>query len=281
MYRGQIRRERRSLLDDYSSVLGGALMRHRVEVAERAKRVEAERANEIISQFIANMSHELRTPLNAIIGFSNFMQDADKFKLNQDQIREYSGYIHSGSIKLLDIINDILEFSKLQGESVAENVQEFELTGLLHDCIKALSSEGTTSVPPIDVNTVADRLVLKADAFRLKQIFSSIFQNARNTLKDLPDGRHITVSALARDGNFVTVRIAGLTDSAPCDEIWNDMVPFSEAHANFSETEKGPGLGLSMTNALVDSQGGYMEIHRDPGIGMAVTVNLPRARAQD
>lgn len=272
MHRGQIRRERRSLLDDYSSVLGGALMRHRVEVAERAKRIEAERANEVIAQFIANMSHELRTPLNAIIGFSNFMQDADKYDLSQDQIKEYSGFIHSGSNNLLEIINDILEFSKLQSGDYTEDIQDISLLELLQSCIKNLKSDKAAPANHICLQIAPDLPVLKADMFRLKQIFSNILQN---TLKQLPAGHQITISALAENRNFMVTRITDIDNGRSAIDIWGNMVPFSQAHADFSEDEKGSGLGLSMTNALVDSQGGYMEINYDRNAGFAITVNLP------
>ncbi len=269
---GPLKRQHNSLLEGYSAQLGGAILHHRVEVAERVRRVEVERANIVISQFIANMSHELRTPLNAIIGFSKFMQDVDKYDLSEEQIKEYSGFIYEGSVNLLEVINEILEFSKFQSGNVVEDVQDIDLSEVLSSCIAAALDQENAGKPSIIEEIDPDLPMLRADMFRVKQIFTAILQNA---LKWLPSGRKIEVSARYLDRNFVKVCVTDLKEILSSEEIHKGMETFAVVNAEFSEVEKGTGLGLSIANAVIDSLGGSMEIFRDLKTGTAVVVNLP------
>ena len=104
-----------SLMSEYSSLLGDAVLRHRARVAEHSARIETELASKVKSEFIANMSHELRTPLNTVIGFSKLLSEHDKRRpLPDNEIVEYATLIHDAAGHLLAVINDILDISKIQ-----------------------------------------------------------------------------------------------------------------------------------------------------------------------
>src|SRR5262245_66133131 len=97
-----------SLMSEYASLLGDAILRHRTRVAERSARIEAELASKVKSEFIANMSHELRTPLNSIIGFSKLLIEHDQRPVQGGEIVQYAKLINDAAGHLLSVINDII-----------------------------------------------------------------------------------------------------------------------------------------------------------------------------
>ena len=103
-----------SLISEYASLLGDAVLRHRTRVAEHSARIESELASKVKSEFIANMSHELRTPLNTVIGFSKLLSEHDRRNIKVDDIVLYANLIHDSAGHLLAVINDILDISKIQ-----------------------------------------------------------------------------------------------------------------------------------------------------------------------
>ena len=114
MLNGAFGNKSSTLMTEYASLLGDAVLRHRARIAEQSARVEAELASKIKSEFIANMSHELRTPLNTIIGFSKLLTDHNRRKLPDADIVEYATLINDAAGHLLSVINDILDISKIQ-----------------------------------------------------------------------------------------------------------------------------------------------------------------------
>ena len=103
-----------SLLSEYASSLGDAVLRHRARVAEHSAQIESDLANKVKSEFVANMSHELRTPLNTVIGFSKILSEYDKNQIDDRQVIEYANLIHGAAEQLLSVINGILDISKIQ-----------------------------------------------------------------------------------------------------------------------------------------------------------------------
>jgi len=258
-----------TLLGNYVSLMGGAVMRHRAEVAERARRVEAERAKKVTSQFIANMSHELRTPLNAIIGFSEFMQNAEKGEISDARLKEFSSYIYNASVHLLKVFNSVIDISKVQSGSMVVDCQEISVSEILQPCIKMVSGPGKATVrEKIDPGLPN----IFADIVKLKQVFGNILDNA---LKFTPADGTVTVIAQAAGDHSVKIVFSDTGKGMSPAEAKIAATPFAQAMGELKSEGGGLGLGLTIAKALVELHGGTLSIAAKQGVGTDVTIILP------
>jgi len=234
-----------------------------------AARADAEALNIGKSRFLANMSHELRTPLNAIMGFSDIMRER-MFGPLPGKYGEYADLIHDAGAHLLDLINDVLDMSKIEAakyELVREELDAREpisaalrLMRLQADDV-GVQLRGVLPSQPLDV--LADRRALK-------QIVLNLISNA---LKFTPAGGLVTVSLSALAGALeLTVADTGLGIAE--DDLARLGRPFEQA-GDAGQQARGTGLGLSLVRAFAELHGGEMAIESRLGEGTAVTVRLP------
>ena len=234
-----------------------------------AARDTAEAQNAGKSRFLANMSHELRTPLNAIMGFSDIMRTR-LFGPLPDKYGEYAELIHESGSHLLELINDVLDMSKIEADRFELALEEFDARDAVNAVLRLM--RGQADRAEVSLRGVLPRTPLEAKADRraLKQMTLNLVSNA---LKFTPAGGSVTVSLAAVDGALeLSVADTGL-GIAP-EDLQRLGRPYEQA-GDAGHRAAGTGLGLSLVRAFAELHGGRMSIESALGEGTCVTVRLP------
>ena len=244
------------------------------ELAEKyaAEKTRAEEANQAKSKFLANMSHELRTPLNAIIGFSEIMESNMFGPLGAEKYHEYCSDIHSSGEYLLDVINDILDMSKIEAGRIRLDFEDLELDQLLGEAMRVVSARAQEKQLELFAR-ISPELRLRADRRALKQIALNLLSNA---VKFTPAGGRVTVRGRAADGCIV-LGIADTGIGIAQDALARLGRPFEQVESQLTKSHQGSGLGLAISKSLVELHGGRMRIRSTLGKGTLVVVRLPLA----
>jgi two-component system cell cycle sensor histidine kinase PleC len=235
----------------------------------------AEAANQAKSRFLANMSHELRTPLHAIIGFSELIQDRVPRTKGDTAIAEFATDILASGRHLLELINAILDISKV--ESGTERLTEGSVRVLDEVRASVVSVAGRARERGVKIGLdVPDTLPpLRADATKMRQILINLMSNA---VKFTEAGGHVGVAAsLAADGRMkIAVRDTGIGMTQ--EEIAIALQPFGQVDSSLSRNQEGTGLGLPLAQRLAELHGGSLEIESAKGQGTTVVVWMPKER---
>ena len=242
------------------------------ELAEKyaAEKTRAEEANQAKSKFLANMSHELRTPLNAIIGFSEIMESNMFGPLGAEKYHEYCNDIHSSGQYLLDVINDILDMSKIEAGRIRLDFEDLELDSLLGEAMRVVSARAQEKQLEL-VARISPDLRLQADRRALKQIALNLLSNA---VKFTPAGGRVTVRGRVADGCIV-LGIADTGIGIAKDALTRLGRPFEQVESQLTKSHQGSGLGLAISKSLVELHGGRMRIRSTLGKGTLVVLRLP------
>jgi two-component system, cell cycle sensor histidine kinase PleC len=254
------------------------LERQAEEVADLAakyaeEKTRAEEANQAKSSFLANMSHELRTPLNAIIGFSEIMETSMFGPLGSDKYREYCSDIHQSGQYLLEVINDILDMSKIEAGRIRLDPEPVELEPFLNDAMRVVSGRANDKRLTLTAR-VSRGVRLTADQRLLKQIVLNLLSNA---VKFTPEGGRITVRGRATR-NCVIIAIADTGIGIPEDALARLGRPFEQVESQLTKSHQGSGLGLAIAKSLTELHRGTMRIRSTLGRGTMVLLRLPTNR---
>jgi two-component system, cell cycle sensor histidine kinase PleC len=252
-----------------------ALQRQTEQLADLAQKYadeknRAEDANQAKSKFLANMSHELRTPLNAIIGFSEIMEAAMFGPLGAEKYSEYSRDIRESGQYLLEVINDILDMSKIEAGVLRLSPEEIELDPVLADSLRVVSQRAAEK--RLELTSEIDPAIrLSADRRALKQIALNLLSNA---VKFTPDGGKVIVRGRVRGGK-ATIAIEDNGIGISRDALRKLGRPFEQVESQLTKRHQGSGLGLAIAKSLIEMHGGAMRIRSTLGEGTVVVVRLP------
>ncbi len=248
-------------------ILTGNLVRANEELEVRNK--EVVRANLLKSEFLASMSHELRTPLNSIIGFSDLLSEGGPGPLNDKQ-RRFPSHIQQGARHLLELINDILDLSKIEAGRVELQQEYFPVVVVLAEVLASVRPVSQSKNIHVENLIPADQPVF-ADRVRTKQIFYNLLSNA---IKFTPSGGSVKIECAPLPG-LVSITVGDTGIGIPQDDQDIIFDPFRQAAPSTKGIREGTGLGLAITKRLVEGHGGTISVDSAPGKGSRFTFTLP------
>jgi PAS domain S-box-containing protein len=252
-------------------------LREQLELRNRELEIQNERvqqANRMKSEFLASMSHELRTPLNSIIGFSDFLLTAEDGRLAADQ-REYLTDILNSGNHLLSLINDILDLAKVESGKLDLNPVPFVLAEAIEEVCSSLRPQLVEHGLGLrtDLAPDVDRVVL--DLLRFKQILYNLLSNA---VKFTPNGGQIEVTVAPTGESRFLLRVRDSGIGIPAKDLSRIFREFEQVDSGTARKFSGTGLGLPVTQKLVDLMGGTISVQSEVGVGSTFTVRLPLVR---
>jgi ammonium transporter, Amt family len=232
---------------------------------------ELARASSLKSEFLANMSHELRTPLNAIIGFSELLIDPGFGRLTGEP-REYATDILSSGRHLLDLIDEILDLSKIEAGKMRLTPEPFEIGPLVDESLALFRVEAGRREIALAAGIAAPSEIVEADRGRVRQILNNLLSNA---VKFTPQGGRIVVHT-RNEGNWLTVAVSDTgigIRTGDQERIWEAFTQVDGSHAR---KYQGTGLGLTLVRKFVEMHGGRVWLESRFGEGSTFHFTLPR-----
>jgi PAS domain S-box-containing protein len=247
-----------------------------------AQRLEAENrqiqeANRLKSQFLANMSHELRTPLNAVIGFADLLHSGF-IKPDSPKHQEFLGHIGTSGRHLLQLINDVLDLSKVESGKLEFFPEPVDLTVILKEVQGVLHMAVSRKEISVSTHIGSDLVDLELDPARLKQVLYNYLSNA---IKFTATGGRVVVRATGEGPEHFRIEVEdsgiGISD-ADLPRLFTD---FQQLDAGYSKQHQGTGMGLALTRRLVQAQGGHVGVRSTLGVGSVFYVVLNRKDGLD
>lgn len=266
----------------YIGVIRDVTEREQVEVDLRTAKEEAEHASQAKSEFLAHMSHDLRTPLNSILGFSEAMEKDMFGPIGDPRYHDYADMIHRSGRHLLDMINDILDLSRIENDEyiLDETVLDMrdEVAAAIRRCAPSPADTPTSTVSA----NVADAAPwLFADQRAVGQILDNLVTNA---LKHAGDGADIVVGWRANAAGDGCLSVADNGCGIPASQLGNITAPFVQggsarsSHGHVTRPSPGVGLGLSIVTRLAALHGARFDIDSTEGVGTMASVVFPKER---
>ena len=252
-----------------------AIERKRAHMQLLEEKERAELANRSKSEFLANMSHELRTPLNAIIGFSEILENELMGPLGVACYKDYAINIKDSGIHLLEIINDILDLSKIEAgkDLLLEDI--IDVAHTIRSCTRLMAMRAENAQVTLIDQLTQNLPAMRADERKMKQIMINLLSNA---VKFTPEGGQVTVMASLRDSGGLEIVVADTGIGISAEDIPKALMPFKQIDSSLSRKYEGTGLGLPLADSFTRMHGGTLTLESQVGAGTRVVLWFPAIR---
>jgi len=253
-------------------------LRKQMEMSLRIAKDQADAANHAKSAFLANMSHELRTPLNAIIGFSEIMMNGTFGEIQNPKYSEYMRDIHSSARHLLEIINEVLDMSKIEAGRVELDEHDTNLKDVIESVVRMMASRAFSANIDLRSKLPQDIPHIQGDPRLIRQVLINLVSNA---VKFSKNGGYIQINVEILPSGELEISVEDNGIGIPKDKIAQALEPFGQIHESATITKEavvGTGLGLPLAKAMIELHGGYLTLNSEEGAGTSVKVTFPRNR---
>ena len=235
----------------------------------QAAKIKAEESDKLKSAFLANMSHEIRTPMNGIIGFSELYTDPT---FSEDERKKFAKTVVNSSRQLLSIVNDILDFSRIESGTMVIRLQEIEISNIVDELLMIYAKEAKEKSLTFNYNPlIGSILTINTDPVKLRQVLNNILCNAFKFTKQ----GSISFDVKATD-DFVIFSIADTGVGIPTHMHERIFERFVQLDLTTSRQYGGTGLGLSISKKLTEMLGGTISLESTPGKGTTFYIQIPK-----
>jgi signal transduction histidine kinase len=249
--------------------------RKKVEESLRGTKAAAEKANLAKSEFLASMSHDLRTPLNAIMGFSEMMTERIFGPLGDTHYEEYANYIQDSGRLLISLVDDVLDLSKIEAGKYKLEEKNLDIQLTIQASVKMLTHQADIKKIRLINSSKPSLPKLYGDEKAITQIFNNLLSNA---IKFTPENGKITINAWKDGDSRFIIQISDTGIGMSNEDIVKAMNPFEQADSQHSRKHEGTGLGLHLSNRLIELHGGKLTLESNIEHGTKVTVSFPFGR---
>lgn len=239
----------------------------------REAKEQAEEASFAKSQFLAHMSHELRTPLNAILGFSEMMRQEVLGPIGHERYKDYLQDVHTSGMHLLNLINDILDLSKIESGQKSYDVDEVNIAALFDETVRLVRQHAADKGLKVNVNADPS-LILLADHRAVKQMLLNLLSNSVKFTR--PGGEISLLGEITPVSVKISVSDNGIGIAE--EKLKKVLEPFVQVQQELYQAEPGTGLGLSIVKSLIHDHDGWLEVLSSEDVGTVATLHFPRGR---